>query len=69
MLVTSKLNAKKALLLQDSALTDTIYRFMNLNFNESSFEAYKASLPATYELPEFYFWPIKGESLFEKYEE
>jgi pimeloyl-ACP methyl ester carboxylesterase len=60
-------NAKRALIFQDSLLINKVYGFMNIDFDKSDFSSFKKTLPSTYELPKFNFWPIKGESLFEKY--
>ncbi len=59
--------AKRAFILSDSELASDVYQFMNLDFNKTSFKDFKATLPDTYELPSFEFWPITGESLFDKY--
>jgi len=59
-------NAKRALILQDSTLAKSIYRFMDLDFESTEFDDFKSSLPTRYELPEFKFWPIEEESLYDQ---
>lgn len=60
-------NAKRALIFADSSLTNRIYEFMNVDFSKQSFQDFKSSLPTQYELPEFTFWAITGESLYDRY--
>lgn len=60
-------SAKRAMIFTDSTLTNSVYEFMNIDFEMTSFETFKKTLPAEFELPEFKFWPIQGESLYEKY--
>ncbi len=60
-------NAKRALIFGDRSLASDIYKFMNVDLDKTSFEDFKNTLPDSYTLPKFDFWPIKGESLFEKY--
>ncbi|MEM6628339.1 MAG: alpha/beta fold hydrolase [Bacteroidota bacterium] len=60
-------NAKRALIFADSTLMNQIYEFMNMDFGETDFQTFKSSLPDTYEMPPFEFWPIEGETLFERY--
>jgi pimeloyl-ACP methyl ester carboxylesterase len=60
-------NAKRALIFDNRELTNSVYEFMNVDFNENPFNDFKKNLPEEYALPLFKFWPIKGESLFEKY--
>ncbi len=60
-------NAKRAFIFADREGTNSVYEFMNVDFNKTNFETFKSTLPDEYALPEFKFWPINGESLFEKY--
>jgi len=60
-------SAKRALILKDPELAREIYEFMNLDFEKISFSDFKKTLPEEFELDAFNFWPIKGESLFERY--
>ncbi len=59
-------NAKRALIFDNRELVDRIYHFMNLDFQKESFEDFKVTLPDTYELPAFKFWPIQGPALAEE---
>ncbi len=60
-------NAKRALIFANRELTDSVYEFMNIDFEHTEFEAFKKQLPKEFTLPEFQFWPIQGESLYEKH--
>lgn len=60
-------NAKRALIFKEPVLMNKIYSFMNIDFQKEDFQDYRSSLPSHYELPEFNFWPIKGESIHERY--
>lgn len=62
-------NAKRALIFSDRDLMNQIYEFMNLDFAVDDFQAFRQTLPSEYELPEFEFLPIGGESLFERYQD
>lgn len=59
--------AKRALILGDSTLAAQVYEFMNVDFEQQTMEDFRRQLPTSYTLPTFSFWPIKGESLFDKY--
>lgn len=58
--------AKRSLIFEDEELASKIYRFMNLDFEETHFGNFKESLPSKFKLKPFNFWPIDGESIFEK---
>jgi pimeloyl-ACP methyl ester carboxylesterase len=60
-------NAKRALIFKDSLLIDKVYGFMNLDFEQDSFQDFSETIPSEYELPAFKFWPIDGESLYDRY--
>jgi hypothetical protein len=60
-------NAKRELIFDNRELTNSVYEFMNVDFNKKSFNEFKKTLPEEYALPEFDFLPIKGESLYDKY--
>lgn len=60
-------NAKRALIFSDRDLMNQIYEFMNLDFTVDDFQTFRQELPSEYELPEFEFLPIGGESLYERY--
>lgn len=62
-------NAKRAMIFADRELTNSVYEFMNIDFESTSFETFKKTLPNEYALPEFKFWPIQSESLYKKYAE
>ncbi|MEO1449724.1 MAG: alpha/beta fold hydrolase [Bacteroidota bacterium] len=59
--------AKRALILGDSTLAAQVYEFMNVDFEQSTMEDFRTQLPDRFALPTFNFWPIKGETLFDKY--
>lgn len=60
-------SAKRAMILQDPELARSVYQFMNVDFEKTPFPEWKRNLPTEFELPKFEFWPIEGESLFDKY--
>lgn len=53
-------NAKRALIFGDRKLATEIYKFMDTDFEKASFQEFIKTLPDTYELPKFEFWPIGG---------
>jgi len=59
-------SAKRSLILSDSKLASKIYNFMNVDFSQESFINFKEGLPNKYRLPQFEFWQIRGESIFER---
>jgi pimeloyl-ACP methyl ester carboxylesterase len=58
-------NAKRAFLFKDLPLFDQVYSFMNQDFEKNNFIDFKKTLPSIIEMPEFNFWPIDGQSLYE----
>ena len=59
-------NAKRVIILQEPELADLIFSFMNIDFSTQGFTEFQHKLPDTHELPSFNFWPIGGNSLYEK---
>ena len=58
-------NAKRAFLFKDLTLFDQVYSFMNQDFEKTNFTDFKKTLPSIIEMPEFNFWTIEGQSLYE----
>ena len=56
---------KWKLFLRDKKLGAQILKFMEVDFDKTSFQAYKKTLPNQYEFPALNFIPIKGKTLFD----
>lgn len=57
---------KWKLFLRDKKLGTQILQFMEVDFDKTSFQEYKKTLPQQYEFPALDFMPIKGKTLYDR---